>query len=105
MFTVPPAIRYKYRELRKVINVGDQVSYTDVYGRVCTGWVKSIGVSTYYTEEQAGILRGYVEVEETRYTDATHPLWHVPAVAGYCLASELTLVRAGYKTFEGEAVE
>lgn len=101
-FTLPAPLRYKYRELRRTICVGDQVSFTDGYNRHCTGWVKSIGLSPFYNEELLGILRAYVIVEETDDSEAT---MKGDAVATYCTAGELTLVKAGYRVFEMEAIE
>lgn len=104
-FTIPPKLRYKYNELRGVICLGDLVEYRDTYGRLCQGVVTIIGKSPYVNEENLGVLRAYVEVTETRYDENTDALWHVPAIADYCLWSELTLIKAGYKVFEGEAEE
>lgn len=93
-FTIPAAFRYKYNELRGIICVGDLVEYRDEYGRLCAGVVTQIGKSPYVGEED--VLRAYVEVNETYFDEHTDALWHVDAVAAWCLWSELTLVKAGY---------
>lgn len=75
-------------QMAHVIDIGDMVRVTsgDKAGKI--GYVKLIGVSPFYTEERAGIIRGYVCPLPTAEPD-------IDWVAGYFLAGELELLDKG----------
>lgn len=78
-------------QIANTIDIGDLVAWTDGHGRANTGYVKLIGISPYYLEEQRGFIRAYVVV-----TESSGGTIGFPAIADWCTAEQLAVVTKSY---------